>query len=690
MENLDPQAYNLAKAIKRTETGSSSDPYNTKGASGEFGAYQFMPKTYKNLAKQHLGDENAQPTIENQNKIAYSEIKRLKDAGNTPAQIASIWNSGKADAYKQNKVGVNSQGVQYNVPDYVAKVSKNYNELRGSQGQQLATQIQSQEQPVQQPQEQGGAPFKYNPADNPLIAGLKTAGNLPYSGVEFAKGAVESLNPLTSIRNYSESLDEMSKLKELQGGTLGAIKATAKEIPRVTYETLVPEGIRNLLSGLISGGNLQDATKQFVENPVGNVAPVVLAAQAGFKGLDKSATRSALAKDATAKPVTKYSDAFDTGVQKTAGLVTKPLGGVINKATDIAKSSATYGISKFTGLDPQTIQQVLKNPEEFTKIAREETSRGGLANEVKNAIDTRIKDLSETGKGYDTVKNLNDVATASFKSDAQGIRPLFLDDALVKNGLELKNGKISATTNSVTRNTADINALNKFYKDWGTKKTFTANEFLNMRSDLAELAKYDRLTGTGKTSAIENIAADMRASANNNLRSQFKGLKELDELYAPETQFLKQVKKDFVNSDGTLKDNAPSKIANSPNKAELTKRLENIMPGITKKIEILKAVEDIERSTGIKVGTYGTTLPGAIGYVLSGFTGLIISQIIATPENAVRIIRSAGKLDRSTIKPIIEALRLLSGNINTTGGMIAQKSPLTTGLINKNTEINTR
>lgn len=558
------------------------------------------------------------------------------------------------------------------------------------QGQQPATQIQTQEQPVQQPQEQGGAPFKYNPADNLLIAGLKTAGNLPYSGVEFAKGAVESLNPLTSIRNYSQSLDEMSKLKELQGGTLGAIKATAKEIPRVTYETLVPEGIRNLLSGLISGGNLQDATKQFVENPVGNVAPVVLGAQAGFKGLDRSATRSALAKDATAKPVTKYSDVFDTGVQKTAGLVTKPFGGVINKATDIAKSSATYGISKFTGLDPQTIQQVLKNPEEFTKIAREETSRGGLANEVKNAIDTRIKDLSETGKGYDTVKNLNDVATAGFKSDAQGIRPLFLDDALVKNGLDLKNGKISATTNSVTRNTADINALNKFYKDWGTKKTYTANEFLNMRSDLAELAKYDRLTGTGKTSAIQNIAADMRASANNNLRSQFKGLKELDELYAPETQFLKQVKKDFVNSDGTLKDNAPSKIANSPNKAELTKRLENIMPGITKKIEILKAVEDIERSTGIKVGTYGTTLPGAIGYVLSGFTGLIISQIIATPENAVRIIRSAGKLDRATLKPIIEALRLLSGNINTTGGMIAQKSPLTTGLINKNTEINTR
>ena len=184
MENLDPQALNLAKAIRRTETGSSSDPYNQKGASGEFGAYQFMPETYKKLAKQHLGDENAPATIENQNKIAYSEIKRLKDAGYNPAQIASYWNSGKTDAYKQGLKGVNKQGVKYDVSDYVAKVSQNYNELKGNQ---------PTPQPIQ-PQEQGGAPFKYNPADNPLIAGLKTAGNLPHSGIEFAEGAVQSLN----------------------------------------------------------------------------------------------------------------------------------------------------------------------------------------------------------------------------------------------------------------------------------------------------------------------------------------------------------------------------------------------------------------------------------------------------------------------------------------------------------------
>jgi hypothetical protein len=133
MDTLDPQAVNLAKAMRRAETGGSADPYNQKGASGEFGAYQFMPATYKAYAKKYVGDENAPPTVENQNKIAYSFIVEKKNAGYNPAQIASMWNAGegKPDAYKENYRGVNAQGVQYDTPAYAAKVSKHYNELRG-------------------------------------------------------------------------------------------------------------------------------------------------------------------------------------------------------------------------------------------------------------------------------------------------------------------------------------------------------------------------------------------------------------------------------------------------------------------------------------------------------------------------------------------------------------------------------
>lgn len=128
---IDPQVKALTTAIRRTETGSVADPYNAKGASGEFGAYQFMPDTYRNYAKKYLGDENASPTVENQNKIAYSFVKEKKDAGFTPAQIASMWNAGESrpNAYKEGFRGTNKLGVAYDVPTYVQKVSQNYKEL---------------------------------------------------------------------------------------------------------------------------------------------------------------------------------------------------------------------------------------------------------------------------------------------------------------------------------------------------------------------------------------------------------------------------------------------------------------------------------------------------------------------------------------------------------------------------------
>lgn len=144
---LDPQALNLAKAIRRAETGTSTDPYNTRGASGEYGAYQFMPDTWKQWAGQYLQNPNAEYTVENQNRVAYSRIKELKDQGLTPAQIASIWNSGDKDAYKgtfssgkpsSSKAQggkPNSQGVDYDVPGYVQKVSAHYNELKNGQNQ---------------------------------------------------------------------------------------------------------------------------------------------------------------------------------------------------------------------------------------------------------------------------------------------------------------------------------------------------------------------------------------------------------------------------------------------------------------------------------------------------------------------------------------------------------------------------
>jgi hypothetical protein len=66
-------------------------------------------------------------TKENQNYVAYSEVKALKDSGHKPYEIPSVWNSGKRDFV--GKKGVNSYGVQYDTPKYVAGVLNTYKDL---------------------------------------------------------------------------------------------------------------------------------------------------------------------------------------------------------------------------------------------------------------------------------------------------------------------------------------------------------------------------------------------------------------------------------------------------------------------------------------------------------------------------------------------------------------------------------
>lgn len=134
-QQIDPQVKALVSSIGEAETGvTSPEAYKKRGASGEYGRYQFMPDTWKAYAKE-AGVTSAleQSTIEDQNKVAYHKISQWKAQGYSPAQIASMWNAGpgKPNAYKENYKGVNSQGVAYDTPAYAHKVSQYYQQKKG-------------------------------------------------------------------------------------------------------------------------------------------------------------------------------------------------------------------------------------------------------------------------------------------------------------------------------------------------------------------------------------------------------------------------------------------------------------------------------------------------------------------------------------------------------------------------------
>lgn len=129
---LDPKVLSVVKAIKNTESGGSKDPYNATGDDGDAkGAFQYNEKTgpgWKNLAKEFLGNENAIMDKSNQNKVTYYRVKKMKDEGKQPEEIAALWNG----AVK------NGDGTfTYKNPDYGVKFRQNLDkEIAMMQGSQ--------------------------------------------------------------------------------------------------------------------------------------------------------------------------------------------------------------------------------------------------------------------------------------------------------------------------------------------------------------------------------------------------------------------------------------------------------------------------------------------------------------------------------------------------------------------------
>lgn len=258
MDNtIDPQVKSLVSAIGRAETGDPSpDAYSKRGKSGEFGRYQFMPETWKMWAKETLGDENAQPTMENQNKIAYTKVKQWKDAGLNPAQIASKWNSGDENAYKKNHAGVNAQGVAYDTPAYTAKVSQYYNELKGGQ---------SQTQQVIAQQAKPTTPLNISQEKKPTIGG------------EIIRGVVKPFAQLgTSLVNAGQDIVGVPETQPFSGKYLGDVNKIGKGFD---ITNMSPESVKGALSAVGTGAELGS-------NLVGGEGLGSIAEQ-GLKGLVK-------------------------------------------------------------------------------------------------------------------------------------------------------------------------------------------------------------------------------------------------------------------------------------------------------------------------------------------------------------------------------------------------------------------
>lgn len=569
-----------------------------------------------------------------------------------------------------------------------------------------------------------GAFFPANTKNPGMISEpAKVVGNLLPSAFDFVKGAIDIMNPISTFNKVKQVAREFQGLAKDAGGYGKALGATAKELPGATYESLVPEAGRAIISagkGFVTGNDaevtkgLETAQRAIVNDPVGQIAPFLFAAKAGAKVADTIRNKAAMADyvkniDANVKngvpiprAVPKIETAFDTTITKTAAPVIKASNYVFGGAKNMASNAAKFATSQATGMSPETVSQIVKTPKAFTKEAQGALGdRATLGKEVQSVLNQKSEALSETGKGYAPIREGGATIKVSktwLDSTIKDLTNLKLKDKPATHFQ--KAGKYwTASGSSVLRDASDVRAIQHLYDLWKPefkKGTMTADKFLNFRTDLAKLSKFERQVG--KSQPVESMAKLARGRFNEAYRPQLKGLESLDKEFSARNIELKRLSKGFVDKDGNLTDQAMNRIANATGKGKdlLLNRLEETVPGITQKIKILKAVEDIQNASGIKVGAYTrTALTGGAFFAGGPLQGLI-TAILTSPELAVPLLRKAGLIKNSAaVRAVINALKEINNLPNKTSSQNPQppavkdwQKPFVTTADNVKNEIN--
>ncbi len=493
------------------------------------------------------------------------------------------------------------------------------------------------------------APFKATGNEGNVKTALKTVGNTPTDAFNFGAGILDFLNPIKNITDIGKHLsDTITNVAQYASDTnqnplsvIGKSLISGGEKPgqmpdiyKSALHVILPQFLQQ-----IGSGDLQGAKKTLTEHPVTQVGPMVLIA-------------SGLAEKAG------VGDEFNQMMTKIAKPISEPLGkagemgldlakkgitggaNMVKGAPELASKLALFGTAQSTGMSPKTITEIIRNPDNFSPEAMKQFTRENIAQEAIGNINSRIKDLSDTGKEYQTIRS---------DETPIKVKPNDLQKLISKNtGLKISaKGEIISSPAAEIRTPAEVAKVQQIYDRYQPlfeSGKMTRSEFLNMRSDLAEMSSFAP-TGFGSSVPLENLSEIMRGKLNTSYRGQIPGLEKLDTTYGAEKSQLDQIKKDYFKADGTLKDNAITKIANLSNtgRESVLGRLESVSPGITQKIITTKAVEDIANASGQKVGTYirgGLVTGGAI----TGNITAIVAAIASSPEIATKILRGFGKM----------------------------------------------
>lgn len=200
--NVSREAEKLASAIKRVESG--GDP-TAQGASGESGAYQFMPDTWEAVS-QEIAGETLPQTPENEDRVAKQKIDQLLDRGLNEEEVALVWNTSLGGEEEPKRIsGVNEQGVQFDSGQYAERVTSTLKEMEPEQDSPNFPTNSDQAIRTRARQEQNRGFFEPSPQGVRVRDVIR---ELPGETLDFAK---------TAVRDFTRTLGSLMNV----GGELG-------------------------------------------------------------------------------------------------------------------------------------------------------------------------------------------------------------------------------------------------------------------------------------------------------------------------------------------------------------------------------------------------------------------------------------------------------------------------------------
>ena len=354
--------------------------------------------------------------------------------------------------------------------------------------------------------------------------------------------------------------------------------------------------------------------------------------------------------------VAKVADSIDpaTHLMNGAGEIIK---WGIGKAGELGKNvldktgiSDKLNLDAFVGLDKQTKKGIQNNP--YTQEMRERSKNwieengipaksqevakdliSELQNQVTKEFQGMLSQFWETWPLYEKLKK---------SWGSVNIDPIkwSIKELLEENGVKIGENWLDFSRTSISD--TEARAISRVYNWIDEVKTMDTSEYLRFRKSIDEIW----LRENKKGSTGNRILKEIRKINNENAHNQIPGLSELDDAFSRQAELYKKFTEGLVYKDkkryGEWRDNLNQILKNldTPNRERMAQRVEELMPGITQKVEAInlmpklidnyyatnKTAESMQNRTvgltawalGFAWGGLGTALGTAsIGWLLS-------------------------------------------------------------------------